>query len=120
MSAIDDPTDVRTTSGFTVATDLDGSRATLRPRGEVDIATAPAIEQQARALWNDGAEQLLLDLGDVSFFDSSGLRLLFRLEAEAELDRRRAVALGPCSPAVLRVLALTGLTDRFPSHAPRT
>lgn len=119
VTAIDDPSVPRTTR-FTIDADLDGSRATLRPYGDVDIATVPAIERQARTLWEEGAEQLVLDLDGVSFFDSSGLRMLFRLEAQADLDRRRSVTLGACSPAVARILDLTGLTGRFPAAQPST
>ena len=113
VSAVDDPIESRTTQqDFAIEADFDGSRAILRPHGEVDIATAPAVERQALALLDEGAEQLVLDLGGVSFFDSSGLRLLFRLESAAD-TRRRTVTIGDCSPAVRRVFDLTGLTSRF-------
>lgn len=113
VSAIDDPAHERADLRFGLSSDFDGSRATLRPHGEVDIATAPAIEQHARSLWDEGVEELVLDLGSVTFFDSSGLRLLIRLQTEAEEHERRALMLDDCSPAVTRVLELTRLTGRF-------
>lgn len=113
MSAIDDPAHERTDRLFGLSADLEGRRATLRPHGEVDVATAPAIEQHAHALWDEGAEELVLDLGSVTFFDSSGLRLLIRLQTTAETHARRALLLDDCSPAVARVLELTQLTGRF-------
>ncbi len=64
------------------------------------------------ALWSEGAEAVVLDLRDVSFFDSSALRLLMRLQTQAA-DAGRDFLLGACSPPVMRVLELTRLDGRF-------
>lgn len=93
--------------------EVDRAHGVIRPRGEIDVATAPAVEEQAKALWTDGAEAVVLDLGAVTFFDSSALRLLLRLQAVADEHERRSLALADCSEAVRRVLDLTRLADRF-------
>jgi anti-anti-sigma factor len=57
-------------------------------------------------------QRLLLDLRDVQFIDSTGIRLL--LQARAQAERARAaftVVAGP--PAVMRVLRLVGLDDQL-------
>lgn len=117
VSAIDDPANERADRHFGLAVELDGRRATVRPHGEIDIATIPAIEQCAASLWAEGAEELRLDLGAVTFFDSSGLRLLFRLDAHAGERDGCSLLLAGRSPAVERVLALTRTAARF-SAAP--
>lgn len=112
MSAIDDP--IRATSGptFSVGVALEGGRAFVSPHGELDLATAPEVEQHVLPLWSEGVETVVLDLGGVSFFDSSALRLLMRLQARAA-ESGRALALRACSEPVQRVLELTRMHDRF-------
>ena len=72
--------------------------------GELDIATAPALEEAAMRAWADGAEQLVLDCSGLDFIDSTGLHTILRL-------RRRAVRLSVvhASAAVRRVFEVTGV-----------
>ena len=51
-------------------------RALVRPIGELDIATVPEVDRELRRLSEAGDRHLVLDLRDVSFMDSSGLRLI--------------------------------------------
>ena len=44
--------------------------------GELDIATAPALEQLLRELQGDQSPTVVLDLRHLSFIDSSGIRAL--------------------------------------------
>ena len=44
--------------------------------GELDIATAPALEQLLRELEGDQSPTVVLDLRHLSFIDSSGIRAL--------------------------------------------
>ena len=61
----------------------------VRVRGEVDMANADLVGDQIRAAGRlDGP--ITLDLSQVGFFDSSGLRMLQQLSAE--LDRVFAAA----------------------------
>lgn len=46
------------------------------PVGEVDLATAPVLEDCLRELIDIGFERLKLDLSRVSFLDCAGLRVL--------------------------------------------
>jgi anti-anti-sigma factor len=116
MSAIEGPMQSTGTDypgHFDIVAEFDGRVGTVRPRGEIDLATAPVVDQQAQALWAEGAEQLVLDLSAVTFFDSSGLRLLIRLQTAAHEHPRRALLIERCSPPVRRVLELTRLDSRF-------
>ena len=78
--------------------------------GELDLATADRVEHQAlRALTGRPApERLILDLGGLTFCDSSGVDVLLAVRAEAErlgVDLRVERACG----IVLRTLELTGV-----------
>lgn len=43
--------------------------------GDLDIASAPALEREVLAA-TEGAQRVVLDLSDVGWLDSSGLRLM--------------------------------------------
>jgi anti-sigma B factor antagonist len=61
---------------FRCETHRGSGQARVCPIGELDIATVPEVDHRLRALHDAGEEHLVLDLRDVSFMDSSGLRLI--------------------------------------------
>jgi anti-sigma B factor antagonist len=79
-------------------------------RGEVDIAVVPALELALGGAIRDSAGAFVLDLCEVEFLDSSGLRLI--LHARALLAREdRALAI-VCPPGpVRRLFDETGIAD---------
>ncbi|MFF4746575.1 STAS domain-containing protein [Streptomyces chengbuensis] len=82
-------------------------------RGELDHDTAPALRralQEALARSRSGLE---IDLRAVPFLDCSGLNVLLRLRREAQAHGK-SLELGPRSPAVTRLLALSGTASLFP------
>jgi anti-sigma B factor antagonist len=83
--------------------DLHGRRE-LYVHGELDCATAPALEARLRTLAGLG-HALAVDLAEVSFIDSSGLRLLLQTRCDADRDGRVFEVRRP-SPVVRRVLDL--------------
>jgi anti-anti-sigma factor len=88
----------------------------VRPRGEVDMASAPALRDIMRDLGHRGAS-VHLDLSEVTFIDSTGLRLVWDADAESRADGRHlTLSAGP--PQVMRVFDLTGLTRRLPFTDP--
>ncbi|MBI4590838.1 MAG: STAS domain-containing protein, partial [Candidatus Rokubacteria bacterium] len=48
------------------------------PEGELDMAAAPEIEQTLKGLIDEGKTKLVVDLGGVSYLDSSALGELVR------------------------------------------
>jgi anti-sigma B factor antagonist len=83
------------------------------PIGELDLATAPLLEGAFDAvLTDDGVEMIVVDLTELSFIDSSGIRLLIWMHgACADVDRLRVIN---GSRAVERVLDLTGVRAHLP------
>lgn len=45
----------------------------LKPRGELDASNYQDLIAEARKVYDEGARDILLDLGDVSYMSSSGL-----------------------------------------------
>jgi anti-anti-sigma factor len=79
--------------------------------GEMDLAVV--AEFLARALeCLDRADALTLDLGGVSFIDSSGLGALVRVRKEAG-NRGKTLTLVNVSASTHRLLEITGLQDAF-------
>jgi anti-sigma B factor antagonist len=85
-------------------------RVRVAPAGELDFATAPQLEQAVRDLLESGFEHVILDLTDLEFLDSSGLRMILRLQAASGEGSFR-LELKPGPPAVQRIFALSGTVD---------
>jgi anti-anti-sigma factor len=90
-----------------------GDHVVIAPRGERDMATVGALEAELRRAHGAGFRSILLDLGGLSFMDSSGLHLLTRWAAESSRDGFR-FELEPGPPPVQRVFELAALTDELP------
>jgi anti-sigma B factor antagonist len=84
----------------------------LRIAGEIDIQTSPLFEEQLLSVLNQGNDSLVVDLGEVTFLDSTGLSVLI---AGLKLCQDAGGELHVVSPRpnVLRVLEITGLTEAF-------
>jgi anti-anti-sigma factor len=83
-------------------------RAVVSVRGEVDLETATAMGDHALAALRDVSPHLVLDLTQVTFMDSTGLKVLLSIQRRADLAGGSLVLAGPTRP-VRKILALTGL-----------
>jgi anti-sigma B factor antagonist len=81
----------------------------VRVTGELDIATAPLLEQTLRRA-DLRARLIVLDLRELTFMDLSGVHVIVQASIRAwRGDRRLLVVRGPSQ--VDRVFALAGVTD---------
>jgi anti-sigma B factor antagonist len=81
--------------------------------GEIDVHTCSDLEEAVRQALDEGCSRVVLGMAGVTFIDSSGLRALITSRREAE-ERSIDVRLHSPSPAVVRLLQLTGLAELFP------
>ena len=86
----------------------------VRTAGDLDLAAAEDFIEVVRASLGR-CTTVELDLGDVTFIDSSGLGALVRLRKEAEAGGA-SLRLTKVSAATDRLLRLTGLVDSFDIH----
>ena len=100
-------------SQFQISSDSQPDGARLRLTGELDLATAPALEQAVRGALEAGAERLVLDLANLTFVDSSGLRLLITLSARAPDEGWTLALTRPPEPS-MSVFRLTGAEENLP------
>ena len=88
------------------------SRMRIAPVGELDIATSPQLEEAIARATSEPVSELVLDLRELTFMDSTGLRVMVSADARARDDSRRlAIVQGP--EAVHRVFRITGLDDHL-------
>jgi anti-sigma B factor antagonist len=92
----------------------DDGGCTITVSGEVDIATVEEFLAAAESCLAGGAQILEVDLGAVSFIDSSGLGALVRIRNQA-LEGGSSIVLKDVPPVVARLLEVTGLDAAFES-----
>src|SRR4051794_22712159 len=77
-------------------------RVRVAAAGELDLETGPQLEQTVRELLAAGFEHVIVDLTELVFLDSSGLRAILRLQACSAAGAFR-FELRPGPPAVQRI-----------------
>jgi anti-anti-sigma factor len=94
-------------SEFSYSIDRDGPHPVLFLSGDIDLAAVGDLETGLDTASAGDVDVLVLDMSEVTFIDSSGLRVLF-----AANDQFRAVArsleIRRPSAAVMRLLEITG------------
>ena len=98
---------------FDVTIETTTPSVTLRLSGELDTATAPGLRDQIVELISEGRTQLVFDCTSLDFIDSTGLGVLIGARARA-LAANGSVALLGVSPALRRLLVVTGIDGLFP------
>lgn len=83
--------------------------------GEVDLATAPQLREALLHEAEEGTQNILVDLREVEFLDSSGLGVLVGVLKRMR-ERGGELALACSEGPVLKVLTITGLDRVFPIH----
>jgi anti-anti-sigma factor len=86
--------------------------------GRIDASAAPAVNRSVREAMAEGNNRIIVDLREVTFLSSSGLRALLLLAREL---RREGGDLLLCSlqPQVAEVFHLTGFDQIFQLHHTR-
>ena len=77
--------------------------------GELDMAAAPSLE---RILSGLADANVVLDISDLEYLDSSGLAVLVAAHSRAA-DAGRSVSFTAPPPPIRRVFSVTGLSDLF-------
>ena len=90
--------------------DVSENPAVVSADGQIDAHTAPSLEE---ALDGVAAESTVsLDLSQVTFIDSSGLRVIVRTHKRLAETGGQLVIAEPSEP-VMRLLDITGLTSEL-------
>jgi anti-sigma B factor antagonist len=110
---------LQTSTGPRLGIRLHGAadRRTLLLTGEMDLATAPALEGAVIRLCKEGMKQLVLDLSQLEFIDGSGLHAV---SAARDTCRQCACELRivPGRKELHRLFTISGLDGRLPFSPP--
>ena len=98
---------------FTIRCARDDERYVVAPVGELDLASAPALERELRRVEASDVREIVLDLGSVEFIDSTGLQPVVHAHARTEHHSKRLTIL-PGPDAVQRCFEISGLASRLP------
>src|SRR5580698_6983911 len=109
-ATVDFPRTLQLELAYQVASD---GKATVRFRGELDIATADQAYAYLRDVVDSQDGPVMMNLSELSFCDAAGLGVLARVAGHA---RRcgRSLKLTAARPALLRIMAITGMDEAFP------
>jgi anti-anti-sigma factor len=93
-------------SQFTARVESRSDVARIAMTGELDTATVPTLLGQLTPIEQNGFNAIMLDLREVSFVDSSGLRAFLEASQRAKTNGHRLILIG-ASPSLRRLFALT-------------
>jgi anti-sigma B factor antagonist len=97
---------------FTPASALDSGPAVVALSGDIGIGDAATTWERVRRVLASGPRAVILDLGAVTFMDSTGLGTLLRIANECP-PRGIRLTVRAASPAVRRLMEITGTDDIF-------
>ncbi|HVS85115.1 MAG TPA: STAS domain-containing protein [Gaiellaceae bacterium] len=86
----------------------------VRLQGELDLYNADAVRAALLGCCEEQPDRLVIDLGEVSFIDSTALGVL--IEARSRMENRRAFMLAAPGLETRRALEISGLDRHFSIH----
>jgi anti-sigma B factor antagonist len=78
--------------------------------GDVDLSNSDALAAAARRIIDDGGDSICVDLGGITFMDSTLVEFLLHVRASEGRSPRHLVLCRP-RPMARRVIEVTGLED---------
>jgi anti-anti-sigma factor len=109
-ATIDVPQAMQLELAYQVTTD---GRATVRVRGELDIATADQAYAYLRDVVDSQDGPVTMNLAELTFCDAAGLGVLARVAGYARRSGR-SLKLTAARPSLLRIMRITGMDQAFP------
>lgn len=93
-----------------------GDRTVVEVRGEIDVYTAPVLREELTSLVDAQRTNLVVDLTQVSFMDSTGLGVLVGgLKKVRTLGGDLSLVID--QETILKVFRITALTQVFAIHS---
>ena len=92
-----------------------GDRAVVAISGDIDLFSAPALQEHCVGLIRTGHHHLILDFGGVQFIDSTGIGALVRVLKWARVHEG-SVRLVCTHGQTIKLFRMTLLPRDFPTH----
>lgn len=98
---------------FTIRTTSDPDRTIVQPRGELDLATRDELYAALMGAFESGTKTIVLDLSQLEFMDSTGIKLV-NLAVRIAAEQEREFLLVPGPRHIQRLFDVVGIADRLP------
>jgi anti-sigma B factor antagonist len=100
-------------SKFEIAVEVTGSEGRVAVAGDLDMSTSPRLSASVKTALQRGARRIVVDLHNVGFVDSSGLRTLIELHRRGA-DEGWRLAIRPPSEDAFTVFRISGADQALP------
>jgi len=101
-------------NGFEIRDRGDREAVIVEIAGELDLGTIPELTAHVEDRLDGSPEALVLDLSEVTFMDSSGVRLLIELHERARAQRWTLSLIRSAHEPANAVLRMTGADVALP------
>jgi len=85
----------------------------VKPKGRIDSATAPQLAKVLDEMTDEGKYKIILDLSEVDFMSSAGLRVLISTQKTCKRYNRGEVVLTSVPKRIHDALDLAGFVPLF-------
>jgi anti-sigma B factor antagonist len=85
----------------------------IKVKGRIDSSTSPELSKKIEEITKSGRFKLIIDLADVDFISSAGLRVLIGAQKTCRRYNRGEVYLSAVSSKIQAALDLAGFTLLF-------
>jgi anti-sigma B factor antagonist len=85
----------------------------VKVSGRIDSLTAPKLAEELNKIADGGRYKIVIDLSEVQFLSSAGLRVLISAQKNSKRYNRGEVMLASVPENILAVFELAGFTSIF-------
>ena len=114
-----DPVHGPGTPGFEVQVCSNTSHSRVSLRGDLDLVSAPHLQQVLNQLCRDGYSEIVLDLSQLTFLGAAGLTVFHHIETQLHATNGQLILHQP-PPMARRMLAITRLDTILTIQPPTT
>ena len=91
-----------------ISKNKNGSTLVISPSGRLDTVSAPQLDEELKSSL-DGVTELILDLANLEYMSSAGLRIL--LSAQKTMNKQGKMSVKNVNAAIMEVFEITGFTE---------
>ena len=97
-----------------VTASAEGDHVSISIAGEIDLSNADEVEEQITSAIPNRCTSASVDLTDVTYVDSVGMRLFFNLVAQLRTAQIELKMIAPPSSPARRIVDISGLNAVVP------
>ncbi len=98
--------------GLSIRGEKEDSADVLVMSGELDLASAGMLDTAIAELCTDGSSRIVLEMAELSFMDSTGLRSILVGEEICRVNECELL-IGSLSPQVTRLFEVSGVGEKL-------